>query len=125
MDTPRPHQIDLSRWTSVLLRSAHLLCVVWLGAALSGAPMDRAAAAAGVFGSGALLAAVDFAAGRIRLGELAGLVVALKLAAMGWMAWQPAHASTVFWVLVGVSALSSHATKATRHWPRRPKGAVD
>ena len=114
---------DFGRWLSVLLRCAHLLAVVWLGAALAGAPLDRGGAAASVLASGALLLALDLAGGRIRLDELAGGAVLLKLLAAGWVAWQPAHAVALFWALVALSALTSHATKRVRHWPRSMGGS--
>jgi hypothetical protein len=59
---------------------------------------------------------LDLRAGRLSLREAAGVVVLLKLAASAWMAWAPAHALPVFWALVVLSSLSSHAPKSLRHW---------
>lgn len=107
------------RWASVLLRSAHLMAVAWLAATLAGPPSSRTLAASAVLLSGALMLGLDLWAGRIRLDELAGAVVLAKLGAVAWAAAVPAHAAPVFWVLVGVSAVSSHAPKDVRHWPSR------
>jgi hypothetical protein len=105
----------LERWIALLLRAGHLMAVVWLGAGL----MDEAAAvgAAGwaVLASGLALLVLDLAAGRVRLGELAGAVIVFKLAAVALALAQPAWALPIFWSLVLLSALSSHAPKTVRH----------
>ncbi|MBL8340640.1 MAG: hypothetical protein JNL30_04155 [Rubrivivax sp.] len=108
------------RWLALVWRTAHLGAVVALGAALLGAPVPLGPAAWGVVGSGALLLAQDLRAGRVALAEMAGAVVVLKLLLSAAIAWRPEHATVVFWVLLGVSSLSSHAPKRWRHWsPRR------
>jgi hypothetical protein len=110
----------LERAATVTLRTLHLVAVVTLGAALLGAPVAREAAGAAVVGSGVALMVLDLRAGRLSLRELAGAVVLLKLAASAWIAWAASHALAVFWALVVVSSLSSHAPKALRHWRPRP-----
>lgn len=109
----------------MLLRSAHLLAMCWLAVALhapatgaAGADAARvSAAAAALLASGLALLAIELADGRMSLRELAGGVVWLKLVASAVMAWQPTWAVALFWPLVFVSALVSHAPKRWRHWP--------
>jgi hypothetical protein len=123
---PRPTQRshDAERLFAVGVRTVHLAAVVALGAALLGAPLAREAAAAVMLGSGLLLLVLDFAARRIRLGELAGAVVLAKLAAVAWIGFTAAGAALavpVFWVLLVLSSFSAHLPKNLRHW--RPGGA--
>jgi hypothetical protein len=101
---------------AIVLRSAHLGGLVLLGAALLGAPLEPRSGAAVTLASGLALFAAELADTRIRLGELAGLVVLLKLAAVGWMAWQPTVAPVLFWLVLAVSAVVSHAPRPLRHW---------
>ena len=114
--SPAPRGGEAERWFSLLLRTAHLAGVVALGAALLGAPLPRGASGAAVLASGILLIALDLRARRLALGELAGVVVLVKLLAVAWVAWAPAHAMAVFWVLLVLSSLSSHAPRHWRHW---------
>jgi hypothetical protein len=106
---------EAERWLALALRTVHLAGVVALGAALLGAPLARGASGAVVLASGVLLFAQDLRARRIALGELAGAVVLLKLAAVAWSAWAESHALVVFWGLLVLSSLSSHAPKRWRH----------
>jgi energy-converting hydrogenase Eha subunit G len=116
-ETTTPHRgSEAERWLALAVRTVHLGGVVALGAALHGAPLARGAGGAVVLASGALLFAQDLRARRVALGELAGAVVLLKLAAVAWAAWANSHALAVFWVLLVLSSLSSHAPKRWRHW---------
>ena len=54
---------EAERWFSVLLRSLHLAGVVWLGAAVLGAPAGHSRAALLVLVSGLLMLAMDLRAG--------------------------------------------------------------
>jgi hypothetical protein len=112
------------RWLSVLLRSLHLAGVVWLGAAVLGAPAGHRGAALLVLASGTVMLFMDLRAGRLALREVAGAAVLLKLALVAWMALDARHAVVIFWVLVLGSAVTSHAPKGFRHWPTpaRAKG---
>ena len=117
---PRRHKPAVwRRWLGLLLRSAHLLAVCWLAVALHGGAAPIGPAAAAMFASGALLLAVELADRRMSLRELAGAVVVIKLVASGAMAWQPDWAVALFWPLVFVSSLASHAPRRWRHWPTR------
>lgn len=104
------------RWLGIVLRTTHLAGITLLGAALMGAPLGMAAAAAWAAGSGVALLAVEWLDGRVRLLELAGTVSLVKLAVVAWMALDPARAAALFWLVLVISALSSHAPRALRHW---------
>lgn len=108
------------RWLGIGLRTAHLASVTWLGAALLGAPLATHRGAAAVAASGAALLAIEAFDRRIRLLDLAGLVSLAKLGVVAWMALDPARAAPLFWLVLVVSALSSHAPRRLRHW--RPFG---
>jgi hypothetical protein len=125
MPATRRRSHDAERVLAVAVRTVHLAAVVALGAALLGAPLGRESAAAVTVGSGGLLLGLDLAAGRIRLGELAGAVVLAKLAAVAWIGFTAAGAAVAvpaFWLLLGLSSFSAHLPKGVRHW--RPGGAA-
>jgi hypothetical protein len=120
MKTDGPRSGALERVTAVTLRTLHLVAVVGMGAALLGAPVAPGPYGALLLLSGLLLLVLDLRARRLALLELAGLVVLVKLAASAWIAWAPGDAAWLFWTLVVLSSLSSHAPKSLRHWrPRR------
>jgi hypothetical protein len=107
------------RATSIVLRTVHLAAVVALGAALLGAPLSLASTGAAAVGSGALLFAMELFARRMHAFDLAGLAVLFKLALVAVLAWWPGaatHGVAAFWLLLGLSSLSSHAPKLVRHW---------
>lgn len=118
------------RSLSLWLRAAHLMAVAWLCAGLMGAPGVAIEHGPGqaVLASGLAMLVLDLWARRIRLSEVAGGVVLLKLALVAVSVWRPGWALPLFWVIVALSALSSHASKAARHrrwWPvagRAPRG---
>lgn len=110
------------RWVAISLRCAHLAALVLLGAALLGAPLPLRENALLTLGSGLALFIAELVDARIRLGELAGLVVLLKLAAVGCMALRPATAPLLFWLVLTVSGLTAHAPRPLRHW-RPGRGA--
>jgi hypothetical protein len=99
----------------IVLRTAHLAGVVWLGAVLLGAPVGTGGGWLTLL-SGLGLFASEWVDRRISPAELAGAVVLAKLAAVAAMlAWPPA-APGLFWALLLVSAVSAHAPKPLRHW---------
>jgi hypothetical protein len=138
-DTPRrpgkpPKPAEWRRWLGIVLRSAHLAGVVWMGAAYVGTAAPAVGAGGMAAGhTGALLVLVSGVAlllsewfdGRIRLGELAGAVVLAKLAAVAWMALGGAGAQPLFWAVLVLSAISSHAPRELRHWPVLPRRAPE
>jgi hypothetical protein len=115
---------ESERWFSVLLRSLHLAGVVWLGAAVLGAPAGHRGAALLVLASGALMLGMDLRAGRMALREVAGAAVLVKLALVAWMALDARFAVPIFWTLVLGSAVTSHAPKGFRHWPTPPRAGA-
>lgn len=105
------------RWLGIALRTAHIVGVVVMGAGVLGAaPQALTVGTALVLASGLALLAAELAHGRVRLGELAGAVVVLKLAVIGWMALDAARASFLFWALLVLSTIVSHAPRRVRHW---------
>lgn len=116
MRRAREHIRDFpgKRWLNVALRGLHLAGVILLGAALLGAG-DTATAAGLTFASGAAMFAIDTWAHPAQLRETAGFGVLVKLLLVGAMLVQPAHARPLFWTVLALSTLLSHAPGAFRH----------
>ena len=113
---PRPPKpAEWRRWVGIVLRTAHLAGVVWLGAALLGAPVGAGGGWLTLL-SGLGLFASELVDRRISPTELAGAVVLAKLVAVASMLAWPAAAPGLFWTLLVVSAISAHAPKPLRHW---------
>jgi hypothetical protein len=112
---------ESERWISVLLRTVHLAAAMWLGAMVLGAPVASAWPGPLVLGTGLVMLVLDVRARRIALNELAGASVLLKLALVAWLLLDPPRAALLFWVLVLLSSLTSHAPKNVRHWPTPAK----
>lgn len=108
------------RWWSVIFRAIHLLGVVWLGAAVHGAPIDARSAGVFVLASGAVLFALDLWSNREHLREIAGLSVLFKLLLVAGIVTIDAARLPLFWLVVLWSAVFSHAPGNLRH--RRPFG---
>jgi hypothetical protein len=102
------------RWLNVGLRTAHLAGVVLLGAAVLGGG-DPTLSAVLTFVSGALMFAVDSWANPTQLRELAGLGIIAKLVLIGLAAWQSAWALPLFWLILVLSSILSHAPSWFRH----------
>jgi hypothetical protein len=108
------------RWLGIVLRSLHLVAVSLLALAVHGLAVPGPLSAAGwVLVSGALLLSLELADGRLRLLELAGLLVLAKLALVALMVWRGEWLTPLFWGLLFVSAIGSHAPRRWRHWPTR------
>ena len=60
--------------------------------------------------------AIETIDARMRWDELAGVVSLLKLAAVAWMALDAERAQQLFWTVLFVSAIVSHAPRRVRHW---------
>jgi hypothetical protein len=103
------------RWLTVVLRSLHLAAVVLLGAALLGGHVDRQLAAMSVFYSGLALYALDLWSNPGYFGELAGLFIPVKLLLVLAMVFYPESADGLFWLLLIVSSVVSHAPGNFRH----------
>lgn len=117
-EPPAAHQpAAWRRWAAIVLRTAHLVAVVLTGAAVLGVPHAASGhGPAALFISGMLLFAFELADDRVRLTELAGVVVIGKLVLCAWMLADPLRAESLFWGLLVVSGLSSHAPRWLRHW---------
>ena len=102
------------RWVNLALRTMHLLGLVLLGAALLGAGSIPQGAAV-VCLSGLSMFAIDTWANPAHLRELAGFGVIVKLLLVGLMIFQPLWALPLFWFLLALSTLLSHAPGAFRH----------
>lgn len=116
MPRPRENVRDFpgKRWLNVALRTLHLIGLVLLGAGL----LDN-----GEIGTGALITfvsgfgmfAIDTWANPAQLREIAGFGVLVKLLLVALMAWQTAYAALIFWLILIISTLLSHAPGAFRH----------
>ena len=104
------------RWLAIGLRCAQRAGVVLLGASLLGAPLELRLGAGATLVTGIGLLMAECSDGRIRLAELAGIVALLKLAVVGWMMLDHGVAPLLFWLVVLVSGLVSHAPREWRHW---------
>lgn len=102
------------RWLNLCLRAAHLAGIVLLGSALLGV----GEAGLGIWLtliSGLGMFAGDLWANPAHIREMAGFGVLLKLALVAVMAFHPPLARLLFWVILLLSTLLSHAPGALRH----------
>jgi hypothetical protein len=112
---PPRRNVPGGRWFSVALRAAHLLGVVWLGAAVHGAPLAAEGVGIYVLVTGLALFVLDLFTYPHHLKEVAGLAVFVKLAlVIGIVAIEPAR-QPLFWAVVLWSAVFSHAPANFRH----------
>jgi hypothetical protein len=105
------------RWLTVVLRTAHLIAVIWLGACLMAEPMAASLRLAhtAVTCSGVAMFAVDLWCHPGHLRERAGAAMIVKLALIAAMAAAPSLALALFWIVVVWSAVISHAPASFRH----------
>lgn len=105
------------RWLTVVLRTAHLVAVIWLGACLMGEPPAGSLqfAHATVTLTGVAMFAVDLWCHPGHLRERAGAAMIVKLALIAAMAAAPSYALALFWIVVVWSAVISHAPASFRH----------
>lgn len=102
------------RWLNLSLRALHLSGIVLLGAALLGTGEVRTAAWLTLV-SGLAMFAGDAWANPAHLREVAGFGVLAKLALVAVMAAHPSSALAMFWAILVLSTLLSHAPGALRH----------
>ena len=102
------------RWANLALRGIHLIGVVLFGAALlnHGNPL---AGAQILLLSGLLMFAIDLWATPPLIREVAGLGVIVKLALLLLANLRPDLALAVFWLILALSTVISHAPAALRH----------
>lgn len=114
------------RWVMVVLRTLHLVAVVALGVALVGGVVPPGWSAgwigAAVLASGLAMLVLDLLADHGHLRSVAGLTAVLKLALVVVMAVQPAP--VLFWVVLILSSVVSHAPARFRHFVVLPAGAL-
>ena len=111
------------RWLVNLLRAAHLVGVVGIGAeVLAGLPGGHGFA----FGLGALVSglgmlALDAWSRPSYWREYVGLVMMCKLLLFGALLARPSERAALFWLALVLSVLFSHAPAGVRHglWWRR------
>lgn len=105
----------MQRWMNVTLRGLHLVAMILLGAALLGAPVESTPAAIGVAVSGFSMLALDTWRKPSHLREASGIAVLVKLALVGWMAFDASPRLVLFWIVVAGSAVFAHAPASFRH----------
>ena len=116
MPRSREHIRDFpgKRWLNVALRTVHLLGIVLFGAALLGNGSAQAGAVVTLC-SGLAMFGIDTWANPAHLREIAGFGMLLKLALIGLATVQPELALPIFWTLIVLSTLLSHAPGNFRH----------
>lgn len=116
MPRPRDNLRDFPgrRWLNLSLRTAHIAGIVLLGAALLGAG-ELPLGAWLTFISGLGMFAGDAWANPAHVREVAGLGVLVKLALVAVMALYPPASLPLFWTILVVSTLLSHAPGNLRH----------
>ncbi len=102
------------RWLNLSLRTVHLSGIILLGAGLLGAGNVTAGAWLTLI-SGLAMFAGDAWANPAHLREVAGFGVLAKLGLVALMVAHPASALPVFWAILVISTLLSHAPGAIRH----------
>ena len=102
------------RWANLALRGLHLLGVVLFGGALlyNGDPQGGALI---LLLSGLLMFAIDLWATPPLIREVAGVGVIVKLALLLAANLRPELALAVFWLILALSTVISHAPAAVRH----------
>ena len=105
------------RWLSVFLRGAHLVAVIQFSAIVLHAVPDAQFPHAGiaVLVSGILVWLLDLWYRPSHLLEGAGLSMLLKLALLAGMIAAPSLRVPLFWIIVGWSAVFSHAPASFRN----------
>ena len=102
------------RWLNLSLRTVHLSGIILLGAGLLGAGNVTAGAWLTLI-SGLAMFAGDVWANPAHLREVAGFGVLAKLLLVAVMVAHPSLALAIFWAVLVLSTLLSHAPGALRH----------
>ena len=108
------------RWLGICLRSLHLAAIVLAGAGFV-APgfvhfgLTAGMAVWGMLFTGLGLFVLEVARNPGHPGELAGLLILVKLVLVLAMAWLPALAEPLYWGLLIASSTVSHAPGWFRH----------
>lgn len=117
MDPPQFRRRDFPgrRWFSIALRTLHLVGVILAGAALFGGSPFQVAAFVLMFITGLGLFGIESWSNHRHWTELAGAFIPLKLFLVLAMILMPNYAAALFWLLVIVSSVISHAPRVFRH----------
>lgn len=102
------------RWLNLSLRTLHIAGIVLLGGALLGGA-DTSSGAWLTFVSGVTMFVSDTWANPAQLREVAGFGILFKLLLVALMAIQPGFALVLFWLILALSTLLSHAPGPLRH----------
>ncbi|BBO19761.1 MAG: hypothetical protein LC123_04650 [Burkholderiales bacterium] len=125
MKGKRDHARDFpgKRWLVNLLRAAHLVGVVGIGAGVLGEVAESRWFGFGLatLVSGLLILSLDSWTRPSYFRELAGLAVAGKLLLVGALLAWPAQRNGLFWLILVFSVLFAHAPASLRHavWLKR------
>lgn len=103
------------RWLNVSLRAVHVAGLILLGASLLAHSGESGFAVLLTVTSGLIMFLIDTWVNPDQLREVAGLGILLKLGVIGLMIWQPNLALELFWGLVVLSTVLSHAPAHFRH----------
>lgn len=106
---------DRWRWLHVVLRSAHLCAVIFLGAALLGAEIALIQAAGAVAATGLTLWGLDLWRKPQHLREVAGLFTLAKFLAVALIVFVATLDLPAFWLITVASAIVAHAPARLRH----------
>ena len=103
--------------------------IVLKGGRSAAAAQAAASHTGSLIGSDEVLHAALRRCGAVRVNSIADLFnmaeVLAKLAAVAWMALGGAGAQPLFWAVLVLSAISSHAPRELRHWPVLPRRAPE
>jgi hypothetical protein len=112
---PGPKLSRFLRWLDVFLRGAHLSSVVLFGAVVLGASVSGQIAGLAVLCSGLTMFAVEVWNRPEMLRQWTGASLLLKLGLVAWMLLDTSLRLPLFWLIVGWSAMFSHAPSTFRH----------
>lgn len=112
-----------------LLRALHLIGVVGLGASVLGGGAQRVCDGYCllVLVSGAGILALDIWSSPAYLLQVKGMGMAVKLGLILWMALDAGHRIELFWTVVALSSLFTHASGRLRGyspWPALRQGTI-
>lgn len=104
------------RWSSVLLRAAHLVAVIGLSAGVWGTPaIHDPRWTSAVVASGLALFAIDYWGRPDRLREVSAASLLAKLALVALIIVLPEWQLVLFWSVVIWSVIFAHAPASFRH----------
>ncbi|MBL8473457.1 MAG: hypothetical protein KF778_00710 [Rhodocyclaceae bacterium] len=106
--------LHLRRWLLNMLRAAHIVAIVGLGAEMLGAPAAQWPFPLAA-GTGLGMLALDYQARRSYAFELTGVWMALKLVLIASLGFAGAHRPFAFWGVLLGSVLVAHAPGNFRH----------